>query len=339
MKLLITLDEFISQQQKDLSAASGELSGLLRDIGLAAKIISREVNRAGLTDIMGLVGVENASGEAVQKLDVISNKALINCLKNSGECCGIASEEEESFVGISQHSRAKYVVAFDPLDGSSNIDVNVSIGTIFAIYRRVSDISDGCTVSDFLQDGVEQVAAGYVLYGSSTMLVYTTGNGVNGFTLDRGIGEFCLSHPDIQIPQQGKYYSVNHANIKNFPIQVQDFIEECMNKGFNFRYIGSMVADVHRTLLKGGIFMYPATKKAPNGKLRLLYECNPLSMVMEQAGGKASNGKQRILELEINDLHQRTPIFMGSPDMVERVENMLKMEGGELSAEGETTNN
>lgn len=322
MNKIITLDEFILQRQKDFPFATGELSGLLRDIGLASKIISREVNKAGLADIAGQAGTENASGEEVQKLDVLADNLLISCLKNSGECCGIASEENNTYVPIESSLNAKYVVLFDPLDGSSNIDVNISIGTIFAIYRRISD--DGtCQLNDFLQDGVEQVASGYVVYGSSTMLVYTTGKGVNGFTLDPSIGEFCLSHPEIQIPQQGKIYAVNQSAYNKFDKPVQTFIDECMEQGHRFRYVGSMVADVHRTLIKGGIFMYPATPSAPNGKLRLLYECNPLSFIVEQAGGAASNGTQRILELEATELHQRTPIFMGSPDMVERVETLV----------------
>lgn len=325
MQTLLTLDEFILQGQKDYPFASGELSGLLRDIGLAAKIISYKVNRAGLSDITGQAAITNATGDTVQRLDLIANELLINSLHNSGECCGIASEENESFVPIKSSKDAKYVVIFDPLDGSSNIDVNVSIGTIFAIYRRISDGGD-CEERDFLQDGVEQVAAGYILYGSSTMLVYTTGQGVNGFTLDPGIGEFCLSHPKVQIPQKGKYYSVNHSQYLKFSDGVRQFINECQNMARNFRYIGSMVADVHRTLFKGGIFMYPATSFAPEGKLRLLYECNPLSFIIEQAGGKASNGQERILEIEAKELHQRSPIFMGSEDMVARIETILRAE-------------
>ncbi|MCH2042793.1 MAG: class 1 fructose-bisphosphatase [Saprospiraceae bacterium] len=321
MNKLITLDEFIWQKQKDFPFATGELSGLLRDLGLAAKIISREVNRAGLANIIGGADQENASGESVQKLDLLADNLLISCLKNSGECCGVASEEQDSFVAIPSSKNAKYVVLFDPLDGSSNIDVNVSIGTIFAIYRRVSE--GECTLQDFLQDGVEQVASGYVIYGSSTMLVYTTGNGVNGFTLEQSIGEFCLSHPNIQIPREGKIYSLNASQYKNFGLGIQNFVEECTDLNYNFRYIGSMVADVHRTLIKGGIFLYPATKKRPEGKLRLLYECNPLAFIIEQAGGLATNGQQRILELESTQLHQRTPVFMGSPNMVEMVEKHL----------------
>jgi fructose-1,6-bisphosphatase I len=322
MNNLITLDEFIIRRQKDFPFASGELSGLLRDIGLASKIISREVNKAGLADITGIAGNENSSGEAQQKLDVMADNLLISCLKNSGECCGIASEENDTFVPIHSRGNAKYVVIFDPLDGSSNIDVNVSIGTIFAIYRRKSTSAE-VQLEDFLQSGTEQVAAGYVLYGSSTMLVYTTGKGVNGFTLDPSIGEFCLSHPDIKLPKKADIYSVNHSAYREFEAGVKKFIDDCIEDAFKFRYIGSMVADVHRTLLKGGIFMYPGTEKATNGKLRLLYECNPLSFIMEQAGGKASDGRSRILEQKAEKLHQRTPVFIGSSQLVEKVEKLI----------------
>ncbi|AFC23776.1 class 1 fructose-bisphosphatase [Saprospira grandis] len=323
MKQLITVDEFIIRKQQDLPYATGELSGLLRDICLACKIISREVNKAGLADIIGLAGVENASGETVQKLDILADEILQACLQNSGECCGIASEEQESFVAFENCKKAKYVVAFDPLDGSSNIDVNVSIGTIFAIYRRNS-LDGPCTLEDFLQDGAEQVAAGYVLYGSSTMLVYTTGQGVNGFTLDPSIGEFCLSHPDIKIPES-KNYSVNQSRYKTFPEGVRRFIDDCVEEDMRFRYTGSMVADVHRTLIKGGIFMYPSSPSSSSGKLRLLYECNPMAFVIEQAGGAATNGQERIMELEIQQLHQRTPVYIGSKGLVERLSEKMEL--------------
>jgi fructose-1,6-bisphosphatase I len=323
MNNLISLDEFIIRRQKDFPFASGELSGLLRDIGLASKIISREVNKAGLADITGIAGNENASGEAQQKLDIMADNLLISCLKNSGECCGIASEENDTFVPIHSSGNAKYVVIFDPLDGSSNIDVNVSIGTIFAIYRRKSTGAE-VQLEDFLQSGTEQVAAGYVLYGSSTMLVYTTGKGVNGFTLDPSIGEFCLSHPDIKLPEKADIYSVNHSAYREFEPGVKKFIDNCIEDAFKFRYIGSMVADVHRTLLKGGIFMYPGTEKATNGKLRLLYECNPLSFIIEQAGGKASDGRSRILEQKAEKLHQRTPVYIGSSQLVEKVKKLIQ---------------
>jgi len=326
MTNIVTLDEFIITRQKDFAYASGELSGLLRDIGLASKIVSREVNKAGLADVLGRAKNENSSGDKVQKLDVMADELLIACLRNSGECCGIASEENDTYVPISNKvvKNADYIVIFDPLDGSSNIDVNVSIGTIFAIYHRISDRREDVSEEDFLQKGVEQVAAGYVLYGSSTMLVYTTGRGVNGFTLDPSIGEFCLSHPDIKIPEDGKIYSCNQGGFHKWEPEIKEYINECLEASFKLRYIGSMVADVHRTLIKGGIFFYPASNTAPNGKLRLLYECNPLGFIVEQAGGKASDGKRRILEIEPTELHQRTPIFIGSPRMVERVEELKK---------------
>lgn len=325
MTNIVTLDEFIITRQKDFAYASGELSGLLRDIGLAAKIVSREVNKAGLGDVVGRAKNENASGDQVQKLDVLADELLIACLQNSGECCGIASEENDNYVPIESKTstNADYVVIFDPLDGSSNIDVNVSIGTIFAIYHRVTARDEMVSEEDFLQKGVEQVAAGYVFYGASTMLVYTTGRGVNGFTLDPSIGEFCLSHPDITVPTDGKIYSCNQGGFRKWESAIQNYTEECLDKSFKMRYIGSMVADVHRTLIKGGIFFYPASSTAPTGKLRLLYECNPLAFIMEQAGGKASDGRQRILDIEPTTLHQRTPIFIGSPKMVERVEELV----------------
>ncbi len=326
MTNIVTLDEFIINRQKDFAYASGELSGLLRDIGLASKIVSREVNKAGLADVLGRAKNENSSGDKVQKLDVMADELLIACLKNSGECCGIASEENDTYVPITNKNstNADYVVIFDPLDGSSNIDVNVSIGTIFAIYHRVTHRREEVSGEDFLQKGVEQVAAGYVLYGSSTMLVYTTGRGVNGFTLDPSIGEFCLSHPDIKIPEDGTIYSCNQGGYRKWEPAVRDYIDECLDKSFKLRYIGSMVSDVHRTIIKGGIFFYPASNTAPKGKLRLLYECNPLAFIVEQAGGKASDGKRRILEIEPTELHQRTPVFIGSPKMVERVEALKK---------------
>ncbi len=319
---IISLDEFISQREREFPTASGELSSLLRDIGLAAKIISREVNRAGLGDILGKIGNQNASGEEVQKLDILADQLLQSCLHNSGKCCGIASEENNNFVSIEGSQSANYIVVFDPLDGSSNIDVNVSIGTIFGIYRRLSSANDSCNFQDFTRTGAEQVAAGYILYGSSTMFVYTTGQGVNGFTLETSIGEFCLSHPDIRIPT-GRTYSVNYAKFAHFHTGIRNFIGDCVQRGMEFRYVGSMVADVHRTLIKGGIFMYPAINNYPNGKLRLLYECNPLAFIMEQAGGKASNGSERIMDLPLRELHQRTPVFIGSSALVERLEQHI----------------
>ncbi len=328
MSRIVTLDEFIIHRQKDFPFASGELTGLLRDIGVAAKIVNREVNKAGLVNILGEARAdENASGEKVQKLDLYANEKLIECLKNSGECCGVASEEIEDFIPVTPvaSKTSKYVVVFDPLDGSSNIDVNVSVGTIFGIYRRVSDPSGPCTLGDFLQKGTELVAAGYVLYGTSTLLVYTTGRGVNGFTLDPSIGEFCLSHREIKIPQRGNYYSVNQGYYLKFDVEMRRYIDHCSDMNLRLRYIGSMVADIHRILFQGGIFIYPNTRKYPHGKLRLLYECNPLGMIVEQAGGRAITCRlNRILEVEVRHLHQRATIAIGSPAMVEEMKEFVE---------------
>ena len=323
---IITLDEFIIHRQKDFPYASGELTGLLRDIGVAAKIVNREVNKAGLVNILGVDGNSNASGDEVQKLDMYANEKLIDCLKNSGECCGIASEENESFIAMPtlESKNAKYVVLFDPLDGSSNIDVNVSVGTIFSIFRRKSDATGEVTLDDFLQKGSEQVAAGYVLYGTSTILVYSTGRGVNGFTLDPSIGEFCLSHRDIKIPDRGNYYSVNQGYYLKFDVEMRRYIDHCSDMNLRLRYIGSMVSDIHRTLFQGGIFLYPNTRKYPLGKLRVLYECNPLAFIVEQAGGKAITCQlERILDLQATELHQRTTIVIGSPAMVDEMEEFV----------------
>ena len=330
MSKVKTLGQFIIEKQADFPYSKGELSRLLRDIGIASKIINREVNKAGLADILGEVGETNIQGEQVKKLDVYANEQLIAALTIGGECCAIASEENEEIIPVanSQSSNAKYVVAFDPLDGSSNIDANVTVGTIFSIYRRVS-LSGPGTTEDFLQRGTEQVAAGYVIYGSSTMLVYTTGKGVNGFTLDPSIGEFCLSHPNMKIPQNGKTYSMNEGNYVHFPDGVKKYIKWCQeedkvtNRPYSSRYIGSAVADIHRNLLYGGIFIYPTTANSPKGKLRLLYECNPLAFITEQAGGKATDGFSRIMELESKSIHQRTPFFIGSTEMVERAEAFM----------------
>lgn len=327
MSRIITLDEFIIKRQKDFPYASGELTGLLRDIGIAAKIVNREVNKAGLVGIIGQAEQENATGDDVQKLDLFANEKLIECLKNSGECAGIASEEDEDFVAFEpmEGKESKYVVVFDPLDGSSNIDVNVSVGTIFGIYRRISPIDGPCTREDFLQKGTELVAAGYVLYGTSTVLVYSTGRGVNGFTLDPSIGEFCLSHRDIRMPKKGNIYSVNQGYYLKFDIEMRRYIDQCSDNNMRLRYIGSMVSDVHRSLFQGGIFLYPNTRKYPQGKLRLLYECNPLSFIIEQAGGKAITcGLDRILDLEVNHLHQRQTIAIGSAEMVDEMEAFVK---------------
>jgi len=320
MNRIVTLDEFILRRQQDFPLAKGELTGLLRDIGVAAKIVNREVNKAGLLSILGVADAENASGDVVQKLDLYANDKLIDCLKNSGECCGVASEENEDFIPfpVLASKSAKYVVVFDPLDGSSNIDVNVSVGTIFGIYRRISEPSEPCQLQDFLQKGTELVAAGYVLYGTSTLLVYSTGDGVNGFTLDPTIGEFCLSHRSIKIPERGNYYSVNQGYYLKFDVEMRRFIDHCSDMNLRLRYIGSMVSDIHRILFQGGIFLYPNTRKYPQGKLRLLYECNPLSFIVEQAGGKAISCQlKRILDLEMKELHQKVTIAMGSPAMVD----------------------
>lgn len=319
---IVTLDEFIIRRQQEFDFATGELTGLLRDIGVAAKIVNREVNKAGLLNILGAAGNENVHGENVQKLDLYANERLIDCLRNSGECAGVASEENEEFIPLPavDGKESKYVVIFDPLDGSSNIDVNVSVGTIFGIYRRKSDPAEPITKEDFLQKGKDLVAAGYVLYGTSTILVYTTGRGVNGFTLDPTIGEFCLSHQDIKIPESGSSYSVNQGYYLKFDVEMRRFIDECSDHNYGLRYIGSMVSDIHRILLKGGIFLYPNTRKYPRGKLRLLYECNPLGFVVEQAGGKAINcALERILDIEPTQLHQRETIAVGSPKMVDEM--------------------
>ncbi|MEY2962803.1 MAG: hypothetical protein RL754_64 [Bacteroidota bacterium] len=327
-----TLGEFIVENQKDFPFATGELSHLLTSIRLAAKVVHREINKAGLADILGAIGTENVQGEAQQKLDVMANDIFMRALRSMGQVCGVASEEEEHYVAFEDdiHADARYVVLMDPLDGSSNIDVNVSVGTIFSIYRRISKPGAPVTIEDFLQPGDEQVAAGYVVYGSSTMLVYTTGSGVNGFTLDPSIGVFCLSHPNMQVPQEGKIYSVNEGNYVHFPTGVKQYIKYCQeydeatNRPYTSRYIGSLVSDFHRNLIKGGIYLYPTGTMAPNGKLRLLYECNPLAFIVEQAGGMATDGERRILEIEPTELHQRVPFFIGSPAMVKTAHAFLQ---------------
>jgi fructose-1,6-bisphosphatase I len=324
---IVTLDEFIIKRQKDFSYATGELTGLLRDIGVGAKIINREVNRAGLGNILGVEGSQNSHGESQQKLDVYANEKLIDCLRNSGECAGVGSEENEEFISFDDNgaNSGKYVVLMDPLDGSSNIDVNVSVGTIFAIYRRVSEVGAPVELEDFLQPGTKQVAAGYVLYGTSTILVYSTGHGVNAFTLDPSIGEFCLSHRDIRIPNRGLYYSVNQGYYLKFDLEMRRYIDECSDQNLRLRYIGSMVSDIHRILFQGGIFLYPNTRKFPDGKLRLIYECNPMSFIVEQAGGRAINaGLNRILEIKPGQLHQRVSIIIGSPEMVDEMKEFVE---------------
>ncbi|GAA5034928.1 fructose-1,6-bisphosphatase class 1 [Marivirga lumbricoides] len=314
----ITLDRFIKKKQNDFAFATGELSQLLRDIALAGKIIHREVNRAGLLNIGGAYGTENIQGEEQQKLDVIANIRFIRALRNGGEVCAIVSEEDDEILDM-KNPDGRYIVAMDPLDGSSNIDVNVSIGTIFSIFRRTSPVGGPVSEEDVLQKGSEQVAAGYLLYGSSTMMVYTTGRGVNGFTYDPSLGEFFLSHSNIRIPEDGKIYSINEGGYEGFEPHVVKYIENCKKQRFTARYIGSLVADFHRNLLKGGIYIYPSTDKTPNGKLRLNYECNALAMICEQAGGMATDGKMRILDIQPESLHQRVPFYVGSTCMVEEV--------------------
>ncbi len=326
-----TLGEFIVEKQADFPHASGDLSSLLSSIRLAAKIVNREINKAGLVDITGAVGTDNVQGEAQQKLDVYANEKFKSALEARDQVCGVASEEEDEAVAFRKdlNKNAKYVVLMDPLDGSSNIDVNVSVGTIFSIYRRVSPIGSPPTQEDFLQPGHKQVAAGYVVYGSSTMLVYTTGNGVNGFTYDPSIGTFCLSHENMMIPEKGNIYSINEGNYIRFPMGVKKYIKYCQEnvpedgRPYTSRYIGSLVSDFHRNLLKGGIYLYPSTLSHPQGKLRLLYECNPMAFLMEQAGGKASDGEQRILDIVPTELHQRVPFFVGTTQMVDKVEQFL----------------
>ncbi|MBM3441739.1 MAG: class 1 fructose-bisphosphatase [Bacteroidetes bacterium] len=319
-----TLDEFTIQQLRQFPNATGELSSLLRDIGLAAKRVNVEVNKAGLVDILGDADLVNVQGEDVKKLDVYANQQFAGVLRHGISCAGIGSEEIEDYIGFDDHvsRQSKYIVMFDPLDGSRNIDVNVSIGTIFTVYRRLSPIGSPVSREDFLQPGVRQVAAGYIVYGSSTMMVYATHRGVNGFTLDSSIGEFTLSHPDMQCPAFGRIYSVNHGNYFRYAPGVQAYINRCQRKEaadggpYTQRYIGSMVSDLHRNLIKGGIFMYPGTTDMPGGKLRLMYECNPFAFIMEVAGGEATDGQQRILEIQPQHLHQRTPLFVGSRGMM-----------------------
>ncbi|PQJ83424.1 class 1 fructose-bisphosphatase [Aliivibrio sifiae] len=331
MSEIRTLGEFIVAKQHDFPHASGELSSLIGSIKLAAKIVNREINKAGLVDITGASGEENIQGEQQQKLDLYANDKFKAALENRDQVCGVASEEEDEAVAFNKelNQNAKYVVLMDPLDGSSNIDVNVSVGTIFSIYRRISPIGTPAIEEDFLQPGNKQVAAGYIIYGSSTMLVYTTGNGVHGFTYDPSLGVFCLSHEDMKVPQDGNIYSINEGNYIRFPEGIKQYLKYCQemkpedNRPYTSRYIGSLVADFHRNLLKGGIYLYPSTQAYPNGKLRLLYECNPMAMLIEEAGGKATDGEQRILDIKPTELHQRVPFFVGSSNMVDKVQDFL----------------
>ena len=326
-----TLGEFIIENQKSFKYTSGELSRLINSIRLAAKVVNHEVNKAGLVDIIGDSGDSNIQGETQQKLDVYANEKFIQTLINRNIVCGIASEEEDDFISINsqdENHQNKYIVLIDPLDGSSNIDVNVSVGTIFSVYRRVTPVGPPVTIEDFLQKGEEQVAAGYVIYGTSTMLVYTTGDGVNGFTLNPAIGTFYLSHPNMKFPKKGKIYSVNEGNYIHFPQGIKDYIKYCQkeeeDRPYTSRYIGSLVSDFHRNMIKGGIYMYPESSRYPTGKLRLLYECNPMAFLAEQANAKASDGFNRILEIEPTELHQRVPFICGSTKMVEKAEEFMK---------------
>ncbi|MFD1806380.1 class 1 fructose-bisphosphatase [Pasteurella oralis] len=327
-----TLGQFIVEKQAEYPQAKGELSGILSSIRLVAKVIHRDINKAGLTNnIIGNSGIENVQGEAQMKLDLFAHNTMKNALIAREEVAGFASEEEENFVAFDTERgrNAKYVILTDPLDGSSNIDVNVAVGTIFSIYRRISPIGTPVTLEDFMQPGHRQVAAGYIVYGSSTMLVYTTGNGVNGFTYDPSLGVFCLSHENIQIPPNGKIYSINEGQYLKFPAGVKKYIKYCQEEDkqtqrpYTSRYIGSLVSDFHRNMLKGGIYIYPSATNYPNGKLRLLYEGNPMAFLAEQAGGLATDGFQRILDIQPSALHQRVPLFIGSKEMVNKAQDFM----------------
>lgn len=332
MNKVTTLNQFIIEQQAEFPEATGGFSRLLHHIGIAAKKVNREVNKAGLVDILGQAGSENVQGEQQQKLDVYANDTFLEELRASGECCGAASEENEDIIIFDEGlcRNARYIVCMDPLDGSSNIDVNVSVGTIFSIYKRLSPVGTPAEKADFLQPGSALIAAGYVIYGSSTMLVYTSGSGVNGFTLDPSIGEFCLSHADVKIPADGKIYSINEGNYEKFPVGVKKYIKYCQekdtrhNRPYTSRYIGSLVADFHRNMLKGGIYIYPETDSHPHGKLRLQYECNPMAFIVEQAGGAATDGVNRILDIAPQDVHMRTPLYIGSQHMMDKVTEFLR---------------
>lgn len=325
-----TLGEFIIKNQASFKYSSGELSRLLNSIRLAAKVVNHEVNKAGLVDIIGAAGETNIQGEDQQKLDVYANDKFTQTLTRRNIICGLASEEEDDYITINsqdENNQNKYVVLIDPLDGSSNIDVNVSVGTIFSIYRRITPLGTPVQLKDFLQKGNKQVAAGYVVYGTSTMLVYTTGAGVNGFTLNPAIGSFYLSHPNMEFPENGNIYSVNEGNYFDFPKGVKNYIKYCQaeeeDRPYTSRYIGSLVSDFHRNMIKGGIYLYPQGSRNPQGKLRLLYECNPMAYIAEQAKGKASDGSRRIMDIEPTELHQRVPFVCGSKNMVNKLEEFM----------------
>jgi len=326
-----TLNQFVIEAVKNnVPSREYGLPPLIHAISVAGKIINKEISRAGMADMMGISGSANVHGEEVKKLDEYAHDVFVAALTVSGECCVIVSEESEDIIALQNKiDDAKYVVLIDPIDGSSNADVNVSIGTIFSIYKRTTTSGPG-TVEDCLQKGLEQISAGYIIYGSSTIFVLTTGDGVHGFTLDTSVGEFYYSHPYLTIPSMGKFYSINEGNYQKFDIGIRKFIDYCQEEKsvsdnpYVSRHIGSLVADFHRNLIKGGVFIYPASTQHPNGKLRLLYECNPMAFLMEQAGGKATNGVQRLLELDVTHIHQLSPIVIGSTDMVEKVEQFIK---------------
>ena len=330
MEIGTTLTRFIIEEQRRCPEATGEFTDLLIELTKAGKIIAREVNQAGLAETMGLTGRTNVHGEAGQKLDEYANATIIRATDHTGHLAGVASEEMEDIYQIpDRYPRGKYILVFDPVDGSSNIDVNVSIGTIFSIYQK-KDSGSKATLEDFLRQGTEQVCAGYIIYGSSTMLVYTTGQGVHGFTLDPTIGEFLLSHENIAMPPRGKIYSVNESYYNRWDERVQQYVDylkeedEKTGRPYSARYVGSLVADVHRNLLKGGIFLYPADEQSPRGKLRLVYEAAPLAFIVQQAGGAASTGHEPILDIRPQELHQRVPLVIGSAEDVKEAEAFLQ---------------
>lgn len=327
MKNITTLTDFILSRQKEHQNASGSFSRIMNDIALAGKIIHREINMAGLTELLGAVGNTNVQGEEQQKLDVYADNQFIRSMHLGGQIAAVASEEQDDIIAFEDRKDAKYIIAFDPLDGSSNIDVNIPVGTIFSIYKRTR--TGLATTEEFLRPGKEQVCAGYVIYGSSTMMVYTTGHGVNGFTLDSTIGVFVLSHPNIQIAKEGGIYSINEGNFHLYDKGYLDYINYCKElqedgkRSHTGRFIGSLVADFHRNMLKGGIFIYPGTKTSPKGKLRLIYECNPIAMIAEQAGGKSSDGEQSVMDIQPSELHQRVPFIVGSANKVDKLLTFL----------------
>lgn len=331
MERPITLGEFIVENQKDFPYAKGELTALLSAIKLAGKMVNEKINKAGLSQILGKANAENIQGEVQAKLDIMANDIFISTLKARGEIGGLASEEMEDIVIFDDdiHKDSKYVILIDPLDGSSNIDVDITVGTIFSIYHRISEPGTRVTREDFLQKGVNQVAAGYLIYGTSTMLVYTTGNGVNGFTFDPGIGSFFLSHHNIKFPKDGSTYSVNEGNYIHFPTGIKKLLKWMQeldqedNRPYTARYTGSLVADFHRNMLLGGIYLYPQGSTAPKGKLRLLYECNPMAFIAEQAGGRATDGQRRVMEIEPKELHERVPFICGTAEMVAIAERFI----------------